>query len=60
MADQSKRGGQKKGTAAGSQSKQHQGVRPDSTTQDKAQRQRQAQRGGGNKNKRVSEKRPGS
>lgn len=44
MADQSKRGGQKKGTTAGAQSKQHQGVRPDSTTQNKAQREKLAER----------------
>ena len=38
MADQSKRGGQKKGTTAGANSKQHQGVRPGSTTQKKDER----------------------
>lgn len=43
MADQSKRGGQKAGTAAGSESKKHQGVRPGSTTQNKNQRQKQAE-----------------
>jgi len=44
MADQSKRGGQKKGTTAGAQSKQHQGVRPGSTTQNKSQREKLAER----------------
>lgn len=44
MADQSKRGGQKKGTVAGANSKQHQGVRPGSTTQDKAQRKSKQKR----------------
>ena len=44
MADQSKRGGQKKGTTAGANSKQHQGVRPGSTTQDKDQRQKNKQK----------------
>lgn len=44
MADQTKRGGQKTGQGAGDQSRQHQGVRPGSTTQNKAQRQKQAER----------------
>lgn len=43
MADQSKRGGQKKGQNAGAQSREHQGVRPDSTTQNKGQRQKQTE-----------------
>lgn len=43
MADQAKRGGQKQGQAAGAESKKHQGVRPGSTTQNKAQRQKQAE-----------------
>lgn len=44
MADQSKRGGQKQGTTGGANSKQHQGVRPGSTTQKKSQRQSQKQK----------------
>ena len=44
MTDQAKRGGQKTSQGAGGQSKQHQGVRPGSTTQNKAQRQKQAER----------------
>ena len=44
MADQSERGGQKKGTGEGGQKKQHQGGRPGSTTQNKAQRQKQAEK----------------
>ena len=44
MADQTKRGGQKKGHGAGDETKQHQGVRPGSTTQNKAQRQKQAEK----------------
>ena len=43
MADQAKRGGQKKGTRTEGDSKEHQGVRPGSTTQDKNQRQRIAE-----------------
>ncbi len=46
MVDQSKRGGMKSGVGQGEQ-KKHQGVRPDSTTQDKAQRQKQMERRGG-------------
>lgn len=44
MADQAKRGGQKMSTGAGGETKKHQGVRPGSTTQNKAQRQKQAER----------------
>jgi hypothetical protein len=44
MADQAKRGGQKKGQTAGAESRKHQGVRPGSTTQNKSQRQQHAER----------------
>lgn len=43
MADQTRRGGQKKGQGAG-ESRQHQGVHPGSTTQKKQQRQENADR----------------
>ena len=43
MVNQSNRGGMKKGTGKGEQ-KQHQGVRPGSTTQNKSQRQKNADR----------------
>lgn len=54
MADQAKRGGQKQGQAAGSESKKHQGVRPESTTQNKAQRQKEMERKP-NKDSRVAD-----
>jgi hypothetical protein len=43
MANQSQRGGQKKGAGTGEQ-KEHQGVRPDSTTQNKSERKENAER----------------
>ena len=45
MTNETNRGGQKKG-GSGNQSTQHQGVRPGSTTQNKAQRQKQAEKTG--------------
>jgi hypothetical protein len=46
MADEAKRGGQKKGSTAGAQSRQHQGVHPGSTNQKKGQRERMRVRQG--------------
>ena len=44
MTNESQRGGMKKGGTRGPERKQHQGVRPGSTTQNKAQRQKQAEK----------------
>jgi hypothetical protein len=44
-ADQLKRGGQKKGTTEVN-SEEHRGVRPGSTTQDKGEREKRAERSG--------------
>jgi hypothetical protein len=48
MADQTKRGGQKKGAAGQGNSQEHQGVRPGSTSQNKKQPERPGERPGGN------------
>ena len=55
MADLAKRGGQKKGTRTKGDSQEHQGVRPGSTTQNKNQRQRLAERRAGDKNRVVEQ-----
>jgi hypothetical protein len=55
MSDNSSRGGKKAGQTAGGESKKHRGVRPGSTNQNKAQRQKQAEKKGGLKTRVVGE-----
>ena len=56
MADETKRGGQKQGQAAGAESKKHQGVRPGSTSQKKHQRQQQMERNPSKESRVVDER----
>jgi hypothetical protein len=55
MANSTNRGGQKQGKTAGGESKKHRGVRPGSTTQNKSQREKRAEKKGGLKTRVVGE-----